>query len=103
MAPFGVRSPAIVTGKGHPGIAPALGDQSGDRESDRASLIRPTAATIRRNASSMSASVVAAPKLKRTEERSRSAGTRMASKVGEGRVLPLAQAEPSEAATPARS
>ena len=53
--------------------------------------------------SSISASVVAAPRLKRTEERRRSSGTRMATRVGEGRVEPLAQAEPSEAATPARS
>ena len=44
-----------------------------------------------------------APRLKRTEERRRSSGTRMACRVGEGRVAPLAQAEPSEAETPARS
>ena len=57
-----------------------------------------TTAAIRRTASSISAAVVVAPRLKRTDDRRRSSGTRMAIKVGEGRVEPLAHAEPSEAA-----
>ena len=59
--------------------------------------------TMRLIASSISASVVVAPRLKRTDERRRSSGMRMAIRVGEGRVEPLAQAEPSEAAMPAMS
>ena len=60
-------------------------------------------ATTRPTASSTSASVVNAPRLNRTDERSRSSGTPMAIRVGDGAVAPLAQAEPSEAETPARS
>ena len=43
-------------------------------------------------ASSISASVVNAPKLKRTEERSRDSGTPIAISVADGVVAPLAQA-----------
>ena len=52
---------------------------------------RPMTPAIRRMASSISASVVVAPRLKRTDDRKRSSGTRMAIRVGEGRVEPLAQ------------
>ena len=62
-----------------------------------------TALVIRTTASSISASVVVAPKLNRTDDLKRSSGTCMATRVGEGRVEPLAQAEPTEAATPRRS
>ena len=59
--------------------------------------------TIRMIACSISSSDVEAPKLKRIDDRSRSFGTCMAVKVGEGWLELLAQAEPREAATPARS
>ena len=58
---------------------------------------------MRRTASSISASVVVAPKLNRREEVTRSLGKSIARSVGESSVEPLEQAEPTEQATPARS
>ena len=59
--------------------------------------------TIRRMASSISASVVVAPKLKRSEDFTNSFDKPMARSVGDNSVEPLEQAEPTEQATPARS
>ena len=53
---------------------------------------------IRVIALSMSLSFVQNPKLKRTDERNRSSGIFIATKVGEGLVDLLAQAEPRETA-----
>ena len=58
---------------------------------------------MRSAAVSISCRVVKAPRLKRSELSTMSAGRRMASSTAEGSVEPLAQAEPIEQATPAMS
>src|SRR5262249_36534038 len=64
---------------------------------------RETTAAIRRPASSISASLKSALKLKRMAEWSKSGGTLIALRTGDGSNEPLEQAEPVEQATPARS
>ena len=58
---------------------------------------------MRRTASSISASVVVGPRLKRSELATISFGRPIALSVGESSLDPLAHAEPTEQATPAMS
>ena len=97
----GMGGVGLVVGPGPPGRGADPQPASSQAGSDpAAALIRATTAATRPAASTTSASVVPAPRLNRTDDRSRSAGTPIATSVGDGSVAPLAQAEPSDAATP---